>query len=190
MGGDSVLAKFWTMILDIFLLIFLLFTCLACLFWFYLLVYLMIYKVPLVSTQKKVIAEMVKLAKLKTGQKVYDLGCGFAPTLFYAAKIGPKNQYIGYDVLRPVLWYNQFKNTFLNYPIEFVCGDFFMADLEEADVIFCYLWDTVMVRIYEEKWESLKKGAILISHDFSIPALKPKSTKKVGRSKIYVYQKS
>lgn len=175
------------MIIDILLIILLIFLLLSSVFWAYLLVYMLWYRVPLISTSKPVIEAALKLADIKPHQLVVELGCGWAPFLFNAAKQEPKAKYLGVEVIKIVLWWNRFKARTL--PIEFKNQDFFTIDLSQADVIYCYLWDTIMADIYRKKWKELKPGARLISYDFPIRALEPNAVVKMGKSKLYLYIK-
>jgi len=148
------------------------------------------YGAPLVSTSKKVTREMIKLADVHSKEKVYDLGCGSGTILFSVEKFSPSSvQYIGYDLIRPVIWYAQMKNSFLKKNIKFQYADIFKQDFSEADVIFCYLLPKAMEEVYSKIWPTLKTGCKIISHGFPISSLRPVQTKQVGKERIYLYQK-
>lgn len=144
------------------------------------------YKVPLISTSQAVTLKALELAKIKPDQQVFDLGCGWSPFLFEAVKATPKAKLTGYDVLTPVLWLNRWR---AKGRINFVRGDFFGANLSHADVIYCYLWDTIMADFYTKKWPTLKPGCRVISYDFPLKKLKPLRTVSFGKSTLYLYVK-
>lgn len=169
-------------LIAIFLTFFVVFTTYAVILLFY-------YKAPLIPTDKRIAKKMVELAKVKPKNRVYDLGCGFGSILFCAYKVEPKAQYIGYEILKPVVWLNRKRAQFFKQPVTFNDTDFFNSDISDADVIFLYLWDSLMERFYEEKYSSLKSGTRIISHGFQIRDLEPLKIEKVGRAKIYFYQK-
>lgn len=175
------------MIVDILLIALLIFLLLCSIFWAYLLLFVLWYKVPLISTSKKVITKALILADIKPNETVIELGCGWAPFLFMAAKQQPKAAYLGVEVLKPILWCNRFKAK--NQPLKFINQDFFKVDLEKADVIYCYLWDTIMDKIYREKWNTLKPGCRVISYDFPLQKLTPQKIEKMGKSTLYLYIK-
>lgn len=181
------------MLIDAFLIVLAIFLLLCVGFWTYLLVYLLWYRVPLISTSQAVIAQALRLADIKPNDQVVELGCGWAPFLFAAHKLEPQADYIGYDVLAPVLWLNtkftQVRTPKKIKPIKFKQGNFFALDLSQADVIYCYLWDTVMERIHAQIWPTLKPGTRLVSYDFPIKKLTPQQTIKVGRGTVYLYVK-
>ncbi len=153
-------------------------------------------RVPYVPTSKNIARAMIELADLKSGQMIYDLGCGDGKILFMAEKKlrvysnkQPHSHFIGYELIRAVVWLGRLKAWLRNSSVELRCADFFQVDLRDADVIFCYLFAEVMDQIYEKKWSELKPGAKLISHAFPIAGLKPEKVVKVGKTKVYVYVK-
>ena len=60
--------------------------------------------VPFISTNKRDFKAILKAVDLKTGEIIYDLGCGKAHLLIYAAKrFGARG--VGYELaLWPYLW--------------------------------------------------------------------------------------
>jgi hypothetical protein len=173
--------------IDFFLLVLLVILLLGTVFWTYLLFFMLRYKVPLISTSKKVLTKALQWAEIQPNQTVIELGCGWAPFLFMAEKVVPKAHYIGVEVLKPIVWYNRFKAK--NRSLRFITQDFFAADLHTADVIYCYLWDTIMADFYEKKWETLKPGCRLISFDFPLKSLQAEKTHPFGKSTLYLYIK-
>jgi len=145
------------------------------------------YEVPYVPTSRKVIRKMIELADIKSSAVVYDLGCGDGRILLSIST--PNVQRVGYDRLPFLIWWARLKSKLLCRKAEFHCGDFFTADLSNADDIFCYLWPSVMDRIYTEKYPTLKMGCRIISHGFEMSDLRPAQKVQVGRAKIWVYEK-
>ena len=174
------------MLLDALLIALLVFLLFSTAFWTYLLVYLLWYRVPLISTRQPIIQAALKLADIQPGQQVVELGCGWAPFLFTAQAAHPQASYQGLDVLWPVIAYNRWR---ANSKITFKKTNFFNEDLSQADVIYCYLWDTVMEQIYRQKWSELKTGAKLISYDFPLKDLQPQHIVKDNGSHLYLYVK-
>lgn len=130
---------------------------------------------------------MVEVAKLKKGQKVYDLGCGDGRILLFAAKKGAKCT--GIERLRSLIWLGKLRNKIHKKKAEFRCENFFHTDLSDADVIFCYLFPKLMERFFQEKWPELKKGTKVISNAFPMKKCKEKEKIREGQSWIYVYIK-
>jgi len=88
-------------------------------------------------------------------------------------------------------------NLFSKTKIKLNLGNFFQADLSQADYIFCYLITDEMKRLEEKLYEELKPGAIIISNTFRFKNWQPQKViivdekKKKGTlsNKIYIYKK-
>ena len=178
------------MLINLLLTLILLFIIFLCFLGVYFFVKLMIYRVPFVPTPKKVAKKMIELADIKSKQKIYDLGCGGGIILFEAEKKYPDNKFCGYEVLRPAVIFANTKKIFKKSKINFKCQDFFAADLSDADVIFCYLFPSIMEKFYEKKFSTLKKGTKIISHGFKIKNLQYKKKVVLNKAKIWIYEKS
>lgn len=178
------------MILDIFLLCYTIFLGLITLWAAYSSYLVIRCGVPPVPTTRRITKAMLDLAHLQSGQQIYDLGCGFGTVLFAAQKVAPKNIFYGYEINRPVLWWAQIKNQIFKRQIKFSATDFFTQDLADADIIFCYLWPSIMDRIEAEIWPQLKPGAKLVSHGFPLRKQSPRKVVKVGHSKVMLYERA
>ena len=172
----------------------LIFFCLAvllttCILMVYVMWKLIFHRVPLVTSGGKVAQKMVEIAELSAGQKIVDLGSGVGTILFAAEKSAPKNRFLGLEVLIFAIWFCRIKSRIIGSKIEFQSADFFEENLDDADVIFCYLFPETMEKIYETIWPNLKVGSKIVSHGFQIRNLKPEKIEKLGRAKIFLYVK-
>ncbi len=156
----------------------------------YMIVALLKTKVPLVPTPKRISKKMIALAEIKKNKKIYDLGSGLGHVLLEAEKAHPENTFHGYDLLAPAVFWSNKKSLFLRKKSKFFCKDFFTQDLKDADVIFCYLWPSIMDRFHQEIYPTLKPGTKIISHAFRIKPLQALKKEKVGRASIYLYIKN
>ncbi|KKU82617.1 MAG: hypothetical protein UY10_C0028G0003 [Microgenomates group bacterium GW2011_GWA2_47_8] len=94
---------------------------------------------PFVRSNKKAADAMIRLARLKPGMKIYDLGSGDGTILFRAASLGATA--VGLEI-NPflVLWtyvkilFSQHRNTII-----IRWQNFWSASLHDADVVFVYL---------------------------------------------------
>lgn len=180
------------MILNLVLLLLLVVLGFACVFALYFVYVLLRTKVPFVPSKKPVVARMIELANLDTTSLVYDLGCGNGRILFAAERsLAPYKHaaFTGYEINISLVWYTRFLAFMRRSTVRFVCQDFFEADLSDADIIFMYLWPTVMEQFFATKWQSLKPGTKLISHAFKIEDLTPTYTENVGKDTIYIYER-
>lgn len=144
-----------------------------------------------IPAHKKGIAKALELAEIKPGEKFYDLGCGDGRVLIEAVK--KYNCYgVGYELMLPyyLLAKIRTKLSGLDGKIDLRFKNLFKADLENADVIFCFLTPKLMGKIGKLlKNTKLKKGARVVSYAFSIKGME--SVKKIDHSKenwnIYLY---
>lgn len=150
-------------------------------------------KVPFVRTPKHVAEKIITKANIKPNDKVYDLGCGDARLLINIEK-RTGAQTIGYEIspwayiLAQLNIFRQKAKTRVLYK------NFYHADLSDADVVFCFLMDTVMPKVGKQLEKQLKAGTRVISYAFAIKdwqpmeviATRPNDPKS---SKIYIYQR-
>ncbi|MCS7366210.1 MAG: class I SAM-dependent methyltransferase, partial [archaeon GB-1867-035] len=94
------------------------------------------YDVPFVSTPEPVVRRMLKLADVKPGEVVYDLGAGDGRILIIAAlEFGAKA--VGVEI-RPQLIYEiekKIKMYNLEDRVKVIHGNFFDVDISEADIV-------------------------------------------------------
>ncbi len=122
--------------------------------------------VPYEPTHPQVVAEMLKMAGLKSGEVMYDLGCGDGRLCVSAAKIGARAT--GYD-LDPQRLREARENAQLAKVLErvkFIQGDIMEVGFRDADVITLYLLNEVNLRLRPHLFDQLKPGARVVSHAF------------------------
>jgi LEA14-like dessication related protein len=149
--------------------------------------------VPFVSTPQDVVDKMLKLAKVKKDDLVYDLGCGDGRIPVTAAKkYGCKA--VGYD-LNPERVKESLGNVKKNKVEHLVTieqKDIFTLDLSEADVITLYLLPALNVKLIPQL-AKLKPGSRVLSHNFDMKGVKPDKVVKFTSSfdniehKIYLW---
>ena len=153
---------------------------------------LLYFKVPFVRTPHEVIKKVLTEIKITEDMIVYDLGCGNARFLLEVEKqTGAKT--IGFEI-SPWAYILARLNILLHRSkTKVLYKNFYHQDVSDADVVFCYLLDTVMPKVGTQLEAQLKPGAIVISFAFPIKAWEPTKiitpftdTKK--RSKLYIYQ--
>lgn len=137
---------------------------------------------PFVPSNKERHKKMMKLAKIKSTDLVYDLGCGDGRLIFSAAKKAKKA--IGYEFSIPLYLWGRFFQ-FFNKNSEIRFGNLWQQNYSDADVIFCYLLPKAMKEFYKKIWPHLKKGTRVISNSFQIHDIKPSDQD----GKVYLYVK-
>lgn len=155
-------------------------------------VYSMITGAPFVPTEMRQVRRMLEAAGLKKGMIVYDLGSGDGRLVHTAAReYGARG--IGYE-FSPFVWlWAKFLSLFWRSKAELRFGNFWKADLSDADVIVCYLLPHSMERMKKDLLPQLKPGALIVSHAFRIHGLEP--WKELPRNReerlgpIWIYKK-
>ncbi len=132
------------------------------------------YDVPFVPSPEIVIRRMLQLANVRSGEVVYDLGCGDGRILIIAAKEFGANA-VGIEIRRDL--YEQclkrVRDLKLEDRVKVYHGDFFNYDLSDADVITLYLLTSVNERLRPKLERELRPGARIVSHDFEVPGWRP-----------------
>jgi len=138
---------------------------------------------PFVPSARKRHKTMIKLAKLKKTDTIYDLGCGDGRLVFESAKIVKKA--IGYELSIPLVLFGNIRKLLTLSKAHIRFGNIWTQDYSKADVIFCYLLPNAMKTFYKEVWPKLKPGTRVISNAFQIHDIKPSKIEE----KVYLYIK-
>jgi len=144
---------------------------------------------PWAPTFKKDIKRFLKLADIKPGQKVYDLGCGDGRLVLAAGQAGGRA--VGFEVsLLPYLvakwriFYSPFRKR-----CQIIFKDFWQADLSDTDIVYFFLMPKIYAKMKDKLERELKPGAKVIVYawpieDWSLLAADcPK-----GKIPLYLYQ--
>ena len=129
---------------------------------------------PYVPSPLPVIQHMLKLADLKAGEVLFDLGAGDGRTVIMAAKsFGARA--VGVE-LREDLAKKAVSNIHDNGladRVTIVNGDMFSVNLTSADVVFLYLTTSANEKIRPKLETELRKGVRVVSHDYEIVGWRP-----------------
>jgi tRNA A58 N-methylase Trm61 len=129
---------------------------------------------PFVPSPVPVIQQMLKLADLKPGEVLFDLGAGDGRTVMMAAKsfgaraVGVE---LREDLAKKAL--STIHDNGLADRVTIVNGDLFAVNLTSADVVFLYLTTSANEKIRPKLETELKKGVRIVSHDYEIVGWKP-----------------
>ncbi|MFH1207646.1 MAG: class I SAM-dependent methyltransferase [Patescibacteria group bacterium] len=154
------------------------------------LVLLLIYKAPYVKTPAGAIEAILRNISIKPEELVCDLGCGDAGVLIAVEK-KYGCQTIGYEA-SPFTYIRALGNIRRNKAkTEVYWRDFFKADLHKADIVFCFLIQSLMPRVGVYLHKQLKPGSQVVCYGYPIPQWHPKQVIDVigTTSKIYIYQR-
>ena len=150
-------------------------------------------EVPYVPTHEKVVTAMLKLASVKEGETVYDLGCGDGRIVIAAVKEFKAKKGLGIDfnperlkdceaaVKEAKLTETQTK------ALTFKHGDVLKMkpeDFKDVDVVTLYLLPSVNDALQPILKKGLKPGARVVSHDFKMTDWPADKEEKVDLNKV------
>jgi SAM-dependent methyltransferase len=151
-------------------------------------------RVPYVPTHEKVVTAMLKLANVKEGDTVYDLGCGDGRIVITAVKDFNAKRGLGIDfnperlkdcekrVKDEKLTPDQVKK------LTFKQGDVLKMtpeDFKDVDVVTLYLLPDVNLRLRPILQKGLKEGARIVSHDFDMGDWKADKEERVEADRTH-----
>lgn len=146
--------------------------------------------VPYVPTNPATVRKMIRLAKLKSKETIYDLGCGDGRLLF-AAEEQKKVFAVGFEIAPIVYLLAHLRRWLKGSAACIYFQNFFSADFRKAQVIFCYLLPHVMPKLVKKIKRECQSGTRIISNSFHIPGLPREKIferqRWRGIPRIYVY---
>lgn len=138
--------------------------------------FVLLFGAPYVPTLTPQVKAAIKLANLKPGETLLELGCGDGKVLIAAGNAGLRA--IGYE-LNPVLalicWLRtrRFKGR-----VTVKCGNFWTAKWPPSDAIFTFLHPRFMKKLDTKITQSYSNPVKLVSFAFEIPDRKPVKVEK------------
>jgi hypothetical protein len=143
---------------------------------------------PWLPMYRQDVARAIGLAKIKAGDKFFDLGAGDGRTLFAAAAAGAISEgfeisLLPYLITKIKILFSQDKNK-----TKIFFRDFWKINLGEADVIFVFLMPRIMEKLKEKMEKELKPGARIICYTWPMPGWTPAAIDDTpGSPKSYLY---
>ena len=154
---------------------------------------------PFVPSPSIVVEYMLKLADLKMGEVLFDMGSGDGRTVIMAAKtFGARGVGIELreDLAKKAL--GSIHENGLDDSVTIVNDDMFNVNLTSADVVYLYLTTSANEKIKPKLERDLKRGARVVSHDYEVVGWRPERIEnfcenpKLGYPShtIYLYRKT
>jgi ubiquinone/menaquinone biosynthesis C-methylase UbiE len=131
---------------------------------------------------------MLKLANIKQGDVMYDLGCGDGRIVITAAqKYGAKATGIDINPERISEATENAKKAGLTGKVRFLNQDLFQADFRDANVVTLYLLPSVNLRLRPKLLSELKPGSRIVSHSFDMGDWKPDQRVEIEGRVLYMW---
>lgn len=145
--------------------------------------------VPYAWTRDEVVDEMLRVAQVKPGDVVYDLGCGDGRIVIAAAKqFGAHGVGIDIDPQRIAEARYYAKRAGVAELTHFRIADVLTADFRDATVVMLYMLPDFNRRLRPHLLDELKPGTRIVSHKYGFgDDWPPEQTFKVGNSTIYLW---
>ena len=140
-----------------------------------------------VPTRQAVVDAMLKVANVKAGDVVYDLGCGDGRIVVSAAKMGARGIGIDIDPERVAEATQNVQRNGVGDRVKILNQDLFTTNFSDASVVMLYLLPTLNLRLRPTLWKTLKPGTRVVSHDFDMGDWKPEQTLSVDGAQIYYW---
>jgi SAM-dependent methyltransferase len=144
---------------------------------------------PYVATPYPVVSAMLRLAKVKKSDIVYDLGCGDGRILIEAAKrYGAHGVGIDINPERIREAEGIARRERVSELLSFRIGDLYDIDLQDATLVALYLLPEVNLKLRPKLQKQLRPGARIVSHTFDMGDWKPNQAKRSGGETIYLWK--
>ena len=140
-----------------------------------------------VPTRQSVVDAMLKVANVKAGDVLYDLGCGDGRIPVTAAKLGAAAVVHRHRSQRIAEANENVKKNGVGDRVRVLNQDLFTTDISEASVVTLYLLPSLNLKLRPTLWKTLKPGTRIVSHDFDMGDWKPEQTLNVDGATIYYW---
>jgi len=141
-----------------------------------------------VPTPYEVVDEMLRLAGVKKGDVLYDLGSGDGRIPVTAAKeFGIRAVGIDIDPQRIEEAKENARKNGVTGLVQFRQEDLFRANFREATVVTLYLLPDLNVKLRPKLLAELKPGSRIVSHQFDMGTWKPERKVELNGRTIYLW---
>ncbi|WP_226998502.1 SAM-dependent methyltransferase [Tardibacter chloracetimidivorans] len=142
-----------------------------------------------VPTPQPVVEAMLRMANVKPGDVLYDLGSGDGRIPITAARLhGIQAVGIDIDPVRIGEARTNAKKAGVDDLVSFRNEDLFQTDFKEATVVTLYLLETLNEKLRPKLLAELKPGTRIVSHAFTMGDWKPERQQEVDGRMIYFWR--
>jgi protein-L-isoaspartate O-methyltransferase len=138
------------------------------------------------STPAETVSEMLRMAAIKKGDVLYDLGSGDGRIPIAAAqRYGVRAVGIEIDPKLITEAEKNARDANVSSLVSFRNDDMFRTSLREATVVTLYLSEKLNVLLRPKLLRELRPGTRIVSHDFRMGDWPPEKTVRVPWGKLY-----
>lgn len=143
-------------------------------------------------TPPDVVEVMLRLANVKAGDVVYDLGCGDGRIVITAARqFAARGVCVDIDPQRVAESRENARAAGVSDRVRFLNQDLLLTDVSEATVVMLFLSPALNLKVRSKLLRELKPGARIVSHWHDMGDWKPQRTARVlssGRERaVYLW---
>jgi len=139
-------------------------------------------------TSDPVVTAMLKLAGVKKGDVVYDLGCGDGRIVIAAAKqFGARGVGIDIDPQRIAESNENARKAGVTSMVTFREEDLFEADFHDATVVTLFLWPSLNLKLRPKLLKDLKPGTRIVSHSHDMGDWPAERQETVEGARIFLW---
>jgi SAM-dependent methyltransferase len=138
---------------------------------------------PYIATEYPFVDEMLRLLELRSGDVLYDLGCGDGRIVIEAAKRAHIRG-VGIDIDPRRIAQSKANAAAANVSdrVVFLQQDLFESDIREATAVAIFLFPEMNRKLIPTFFRDLKPGTRIVSHNFGIGEWKPDREVSLGLS--------
>ena len=141
-----------------------------------------------VPTPQEVVEDMLRLANVKKGDVLYDLGCGDGRIPVTAAKLyGIRAVGVDIDPERIQEANENVKRNGVEKLVQIRRDDLFVTDFRDATIVTLYLLPDLNVKLRPRLWAELKPGTRIVSHQFDMGDWAPEKKLEMNGRTIYFW---
>ena len=140
---------------------------------------------PAIMSPDFMVEEVLKLAEVRPGDTLYDLGCGDGRIVVEAARRGARAIGVDIDPRQIRLAVQRAEAAKIGERARFITGDLFTLNIGDATVVTLYLGEEVNIRLMPKLRRELKPGTRVVSHEFGMGLWEPETRIVVGGRYLY-----
>ena len=141
-----------------------------------------------VPTPQPVVDAMLRMAKVQSGEMVYDLGCGDGRAVVTAARdFGARGIGVDIDPKRVEESNANVAKAGVGERVQIKQADLFQMQFSDADVLFLYLLPALNVRLRPRILDETRPGTRVVSNSFSMAEWEADQQEEVDDKTIYFW---